>query len=156
SGKMEEACTCNAACPCWFGNKPTKMSCAGGEALFIDHGNYGNVKLDGLSFVQFIESPDNMTMMESMGKMKYDHVLIDSKATPEQREALKEIAAHVFMPGAPKRDWSFVPASLKIEGEEHQVTFGPDIMFTGKLMHSLMGGTPKISNPYGADPLHKE
>ena len=30
TGQLEEACSCDAACPCWFNSKPTKMTCGGG------------------------------------------------------------------------------------------------------------------------------
>jgi hypothetical protein len=33
---LEEACKCDAACPCWFGNKPTHMNCGGDQVLFIE------------------------------------------------------------------------------------------------------------------------
>jgi len=49
TGQLEEACSCNAACPCWFDSKPTKSTCGGNQVLFIQKGNYGNVKLDGLA-----------------------------------------------------------------------------------------------------------
>src|SRR5574341_1382980 len=39
TGQLEEACTCDAACPCWFDSKPTKMSCGGGQVVFIEKGN---------------------------------------------------------------------------------------------------------------------
>src|SRR5262245_3045319 len=42
-GQLEEACRCNAACPCWFNSKPTHMNCGGGQILFIEKGTYGNV-----------------------------------------------------------------------------------------------------------------
>src|SRR5437867_6848149 len=48
-GQLEEACSCNAACPCWFGSKPTHMTCGGGQFIFIEKGTYGNVPLDGLA-----------------------------------------------------------------------------------------------------------
>ena len=35
TGQLEEACSCDAACPCWFNSKPTKMTCGGGQVLFI-------------------------------------------------------------------------------------------------------------------------
>jgi hypothetical protein len=40
TGQLEEACSCDAACPCWFNSKPTKMTCGGGQVLFIEKGNY--------------------------------------------------------------------------------------------------------------------
>jgi len=39
TGQLEEACSCDAACPCWFNSKPTKMTCGGGQVLFIEKGN---------------------------------------------------------------------------------------------------------------------
>ena len=49
TGQLEEACSCDAACPCWFNSKPTKMTCGGGQVLFIQKGNYGKVNLYGLA-----------------------------------------------------------------------------------------------------------
>jgi hypothetical protein len=57
TGQLEEACSCDAACPCWFGSKPTKMTCGGGQVLFIEKGNYGKVKLDGLAIANIAQSP---------------------------------------------------------------------------------------------------
>src|SRR5579864_4757706 len=71
SGQLEEACSCDAACPCWFGSKPTKMNCSGGFVLFIDKGSYGNVKLDGLGAAFIGASKDNTTMMESIGDWNF-------------------------------------------------------------------------------------
>src|SRR5689334_25065610 len=85
SGQMEESCSCDGACPCWWGNHPTKMTCSGSEALFIDKGSYGGVKLDGLAMAQFVQSPEGKTMMESMGNWNFAYLYIDSKADAKQR-----------------------------------------------------------------------
>ena len=66
SGQLEEACSCNAACPCWFNSLPSRMNCGGAQVLFISKGHYGKVKLDGLAISHFGQSPDNQTMMESL------------------------------------------------------------------------------------------
>ena len=66
TGQLEEACSCDAACPCWFNSKPTKMTCGGGQVLFIEKGNYGDVKLDGLALATMGQSPEGKTMMESV------------------------------------------------------------------------------------------
>ena len=71
TGQLEEACSCNAACPCWFDSKPTRMTCGGNQVLFIQKGNYGNVKLDGLAIANYAESPEDQTMMDSFGKWKF-------------------------------------------------------------------------------------
>src|SRR5437879_12999047 len=66
TGQLEEACSCDAACPCWFDAKPTKMTCSGGQVLFIQKGNYGKVKLDGLAVANRGQSPEGQTMMKSV------------------------------------------------------------------------------------------
>jgi len=57
AGELEEACSCDAACPCWWDSKPTKMTCGGGETVFIERGNYGDISLDGLAFAFIGQSP---------------------------------------------------------------------------------------------------
>src|SRR6266545_4428057 len=89
SGALEEACSCDAACPCWFDSKPTRMHCSGGQVVFIEKGTYGNVRLDGLAIGMMGQSPDNKTMMESIGNWDFANIYIDEKATPEQRKALE-------------------------------------------------------------------
>ncbi|HYB52335.1 MAG TPA: DUF1326 domain-containing protein [Thermoanaerobaculia bacterium] len=158
SGQLEEACSCDAACPCWFGSKPTKMNCSGGFALFIDKGSYGNVPLDGLGAAFMGASKDGTTMMESIGDWNFVTMYIDEKANPEQRKALEAIMRATSPPAAPpeRTHIYFVPITRKIEGAEHIVTIGKVGGFSAHLMPGGMGGTSKISNPPGADPIHKE
>src|SRR5437867_9776807 len=98
TGQLEEACSCDAACPCWFNSKPTKMTCGGGQVLFIQKGNYGKVRLDGLAIASIGQSPEGQTMMESYGNWNFAYNYIDEKATPEQRKALEAIAGAVLTP----------------------------------------------------------
>jgi hypothetical protein len=157
TGQLEEACSCDAACPCWFGSKPTKMTCGGGQVLFIEKGNYGNVRLDGLAIANMGQSPEGKTMMESMGNWNFSYMYIDDKATPEQRKALEAIGANVLLPNASKKsETRYVPITRKIEGKEHQITIGQYGTFHGHLIEGGLGGAPKIVNPPGADPIHHE
>ncbi len=158
SGQLEEACSCDAACPCWFDSKPTKMSCSGGFAVFIDKGSYGSVPLDGLGFAFIGANKDNTTMMESMGDWKFVTMYIDEKANPQQRKALETIMRSTSPPAAPpdRTLVRYVPLTRKIDGAEHIVTIGSYGGFSAHLMPGGMGGTPKIVNPPGADPIHKE
>ena len=158
SGKLEEACSCDAACPCWFGSKPTRMNCSGGFALFIDKGSYGSVPLDGLGLAFIGASKDGTTMMESMGDWNFVTIYIDEKANPDQRKALLAIAHDTMPPAAPpeRTTVKYVPVTRKVDGEEHIVTIGNFGGFSAHLMPGGMGGTAKIVNPPGADPIHKE
>jgi hypothetical protein len=158
TGELEESCSCNAACPCWFGSKPTMSTCSGGEAFFITSGKYGNVKLDGLAMAGIAQSPEGKTMMESFGSYNLANLYIDEKATPEQRKALEAIGGQVFGPAASpdKMVVRYVPITRKIEGKNHTVTFGNYGTFTGSLMDAPGGGTPRIMNPMIPDPMHKE
>ncbi len=157
TGQLEEACSCSAACPCWFGSKPTRMSCGGGQFLFIQKGTYGNVSLDGLSVGNMGESPEGKGMMESFGNWNFSYVYIDEKAKPEQRDALKEIAMQVLpVKASAKNEFRYVPIVRAIEGKEHKISLGQYGTFSGHLIEGGLGGTAKIVNPPGADPLHRE
>ena len=157
TGQLEEACSCDAACPCWFGSKPTKLTCGGGQVLFIQKGNYGKVKLDDLAIASMAQSPEGQSMMESFGNWNFAYNYIDEKAAPEQRKALEEIAAAVLVPGASKKtETRYVPITRKIEGKEHQITIGQYGTFHGHLIDGGLGGSPKIVNPPAADPIHHE
>jgi len=157
TGQLEEACSCDAACPCWFNSKPTKMTCSGGQVLFIEKGTYGKTKLDGLAIANMSQSPAGKTMMESFGDWAFSYNYIDEKANPEQRKALEAIAGVVMVPGASKKtETRYVAITRKIDGKEHEITLGNYGSFRGHLVEGGLGGTPKLVNPPGADPIHHE
>jgi hypothetical protein len=156
AGELEEACSCRAACPCWFKSLPSRMTCDGAQMIIIGKGHYGRVPLDGLALAQFVQSPEHQSMFESFGNWNLDYVYIDEKATDEQRDALKELAAHFFPAAAKKREYRFVPITRKIEGDEHITTVGKYALCSGHLIEGGYGGAPKVSNAPLADPTHKE
>ncbi len=157
TGQLEEACSCSAACPCWFASKPTKMTCGGGQFLFITKGTYGEVKLDGLAVGSIAQSPEGKSMMESFGSWNFNYYYIDDKATPEQREALKAIGTTVLAGGAStKTEFRYVPIVRKIDGKEHTISVAKYGTFSGHLVEGGLGGAVRIVNPPGADPLHHE
>lgn len=156
TGELEEACSCHAPCPCWFKSVPSRMTCDGAQVVFITKGSYGKTPLDGLAVAQFVQSPEGKSMFESFGSWNFDHVYIDERATEAQREALKEVAAHLFPLAAKKREFKFVPISRQIQGTEHSVTVGKYGSFSGHLIDGGYTGTPKVSNPPLADPTHQE
>jgi hypothetical protein len=157
TGRLEEACSCDAACPCWFDSKPTKMTCGGGQVLFIEKGIYGKVKLDGLAMANMGQSPEGQTMMSSFGNWNFSYIYIDERANPEQRKALETIAAKVLPGSASKKtETRYVAITRKTEGKDHEITIGQYGTFRGHLIEGGLGGSPKIVNPPGADPVHHE
>ena len=158
TGQLEEACSCAAACPCWFGSKPTRSTCGGNQVLFIQKGNYAKVKLDGLAVANYAKSPENQTMMDSFGKWQFSTNYIDEKANPEQRKALEAIAM-IVLPSknaSANFETKYAPITRKIEGKDHIITIGNVATFAGRLVEGGLGGSSKITNPPGADPVHHE
>jgi hypothetical protein len=156
AGDLEEACSCRAACPCWFKSLPSRMTCDGAQIIFITKGNYGKTSLNGLAVAQFVQSPEHQSMFESFGKWNFDYVYIDEKANEEQRQALKDLAQHFFPPAAKGREYRYVPISRKIEKDEHTTTVGNYAVCSGHLIEGGYGGAPKVTNVPLADPTHKE
>ena len=156
SGELEEACSCRAACPCWFKSLPSRMTCDGAQTVFITKGQYGKVPLSGLAIGQFVQSPEHKSMFESFGNWNFDYVYIDEKANAEQREALKEIAKHLFPMAAKSREYRFVAITRNIDGDEHATTIGQYGSYSGHLIGGGYNGAPKVTNPPLADPTHKE
>jgi hypothetical protein len=156
TGELEEACSCRPACPCWFKSLPSRMTCDGGQIVFITKGRYGKTSLDNLAVAQFVQSPEHQSMFESFGKWNLDYVYIDERANEEQRQALKEIAGHFFPQGAKSREYRFVPINRKIDGDEHASTVGAYAVCSGHLIEGGFGNAPRVTNPPLADPTHKE
>src|SRR5260370_20166862 len=71
TGQLEEACSCNAACPSWFDSKPTRATCGGNQVLFIQKGNYGKVKLDRLSEANYAQHAENQTKTDSLATWNF-------------------------------------------------------------------------------------
>src|ERR1700730_5729131 len=127
AGELEEACSCNAACPCWWDSKPTKMTCGGGETLFIEKGNYGDVRLDGLAIGLIGQSPAGKSMMESFGNWNFAYLYVDEKAAADQRKALEQIAMAIGGPAAPKEKMKvrYVPITRQVPGQEDPRRLAP-------------------------------
>lgn len=156
SGQLEEACKCDAACPCWFGNKPTHMNCGGQLVYFIEKGTYGDIRVDGLAFARTGQSPDGITMMDAFGNWVFDYLYIDEKADAEQRKALEDIAWTIQPKSSPTVETRYVPITRTVQGKEHKITIGNYGSFSAHLLEGGLGGVPTISNPPFADPIRAE
>ena len=156
AGEFEEACTCSAACPCWFGSKPTHMKCGGGYAVFIERGNYGDVTLDGLAVATTGQSPAGKSMMESFGDWEFSNIYVDERATPDQRKGLEAIMRTMAGPASKNTQVRFVPLTRTVKDGVHTIHIGQHGSFAGKLDEGGLGGLVKVTNPPAADPLRKE
>lgn len=81
-------CNCAYGCPCQFNAPPTHGDCDAVVAMHIDKGYHGAIRLDGLSFVLFTRWPG--AIHEGHGEAA---VVVDERATPEQRDAILTIAS---------------------------------------------------------------
>jgi hypothetical protein len=85
-GKSFGGCNCRYGCPCQFEDLPTHGHCRGFEALAIDKGHFGGVKLDGLRTALVYAWPG--PVFEGNGAMQ---AIIDERADAAQRKALETV-----------------------------------------------------------------
>ena len=93
TGQYAENCSCEYLCPCIVTNstalsKPATAEvgdhCIAVIALNIAEGRYDDIKLDGLSFLLVLKT--RLVMSEGHWTTA---VIIDEKASPQQRDALE-------------------------------------------------------------------
>ena len=98
-----EACSCPMFCQCYFNPKPASHSghgshgegehfCKFNNAIQVNKGNYGEVKLDGIKFWVSGDLGGDF----SMGKLDWAEVTFDPSVTKEQRDAVTAILPHVY------------------------------------------------------------
>jgi len=94
-GEGMVCCPCNTPCPCRSNAPPTHGHCESSGGFHIAKGNYGDIPLDGMTFVVASSAMDT----QSVPAVFY----VDSSATTEQVIALEHvfqqfIPLHQFMP----------------------------------------------------------
>ncbi len=104
-----EACSCPMFCPCYFNKKPAgalghgehaEQSHGGGgehfckfnNAFKVNHGNYGNTKLDGAKFWIAGDLGGDF----SMAQTEWAVLTFDPSVTPAQREGIKAALPHIY------------------------------------------------------------
>ncbi|WP_167857976.1 DUF1326 domain-containing protein [Mycobacterium sp. DL99] len=85
-GTEFENCNCAWGCPCQFGAKSTHGHCEAFMAGHIEEGNFNDTSLDGLDWASLMSWPGEVH--EGGGTQQ---VIIDERADPAQREALRKI-----------------------------------------------------------------
>jgi hypothetical protein len=79
-------CNCAPGCPCQFNSPSTHGRCEAVGAGRVDEGYFNETRLDGLCFVLLLQWPGEIA--EGNGRQQ---AIIDSRANPAQREALRKI-----------------------------------------------------------------
>ena len=85
-GRSFGNCNCAFGCPCQFNALPTYGTCEAAVGYIIDTGFHGDVRLDGLMAGFTVKFPG--PVHEGNGEQQ---LVIDERATDEQREALQTI-----------------------------------------------------------------
>src|SRR3712207_103926 len=88
AGDWFDVCRCDLPCPCEFAQAPTDNWCEGVMAYHVREGNYGDVRLDGLSLIALAAFEGNAWAGEAEVSLG---LFIDERADQRQREALQMI-----------------------------------------------------------------
>ena len=121
-GDWFDICSCDIPCPCEFAQAPTNNACMGMLAWHVRDGQYGDVRLDGLTVLALGSFEGNLWAGEASARMG---MFIDERADARQREALQTIFAGKAG-GWPAgfaatigdfRGFEFVPISFEVAGD---------------------------------------
>src|SRR5215467_1868548 len=85
AGDWFDNCSCAVACPCTFAQAPDNGYCESVLFWHIQHGHYGDVNLDGLSFVRVGRCEGDLWAGRVWGTVG---LLIDQRADERQVYAL--------------------------------------------------------------------
>ena len=143
-------CNCDYGCPCQFNAPSTHGKC---EAVFgghIEEGYFNDIRLDGLNWLMMAQWPGEIA--EGNGRQQ---AVIDERADPGQREALRKIlhgesttpgATHFFIYNSMVTEvfeTLYAPVELDFDLEARRAR-----LFSPGLVDSV--GTP-ITNPHTGD-----
>lgn len=87
-GEWFKSCNCDPGCPCDFNQRPTYGHCEGMAAMRITEGYFGETDLAGVKWGAIVRWPG--ALHEGNGEMQ---PFIDSSASPEQMNAIGELAS---------------------------------------------------------------
>ncbi len=143
-GKEFSNCNCAFGCPCQFNAASTHGFCEAIGSVLIEEGYFNDTPLDGLCFVTIYKWPGEIS--EGNGQQQ---IIIDERANPDQREALKKIAygestapgtTHFYVFSSTVSDIHetlYAPIQMSIDVDARKGHTGID-----NLVHSV--GTPMI------------
>lgn len=79
-------CNCAWGCPCQFNAPTTHGFCEAVSGGIVEEGYFNDTRLDGLRFVLLLQWPGEIAAGNGR-----EQVIIDERADPDQREALRKI-----------------------------------------------------------------
>ncbi len=130
-----ESCSCNPACPCLFGSSPTLGHCDSNGLIEIKEGNYGDVRLDGLSVVYSARLGEWINYYVSEG------------ATDEQVKAAALLIAALFDFPADMKVLKTKKVTVSVERTSTKVKFSvPASVVEIEMMEGRDGKPIKIRN----------
>jgi hypothetical protein len=144
-------CNCAWGCPCQFGAKATHGYCETVMCGHIDEGNFNDTNLDGLNWAVLMHWPGEVG--EGNGTQQ---AIIDRRADPAQREALRKIlhgestapgATHYFVYNSTMStvlDTLYAPIELSIDVDQRMASLTIEGLVESR-------GTPIIS-PFTGKP----
>lgn len=150
SGQYVETCSCDFVCPCILGQmavRPSKGSCTFAMAMQVERGSFGDVPLNGLTFIILGMTP------EEMGKGNWSvGLVIDERATAAQLDAITAIASGAAggpmaaLAGFIGKFLGAEQAPIRIEqnGKKFTVTAGKLVDMAGE---GAMGIDPNATEP---------
>ena len=142
-----QACNCDYGCPCEFEAPPTQGYCEGIGAWRINQGSYGELSLDGLGLGVVLRSKGAM----HEGDLTLA-LLVDEKATEQQRQALLQIASGAEG-GLPFEiiaalvsnllEPQFVPIEFNLNGKNSSVKLGENVSMAFEPVKNPVTGEPE-------------
>jgi len=137
TGDWFDNCSCAVACPCTFAQAPDNGFCESVLFWHIRHGHYGDINLDGLSFVRVGRWEGDLWAGKAKGSAG---IFIDDCADERQTEVLPRRARITFEIAPDRSGWGTEIAG-KVRAWAKALT-GPT---------SLPGKYPQLMNPPGSE-----
>ena len=161
-------CNCNWGCPCQFGAPTTHGHCEAVVAGHVEEGNFNETKLDGLDWALLLHWPGEIA--DGNGT---EQAIIDERADPAQREALRRILhgesttsgmTHFFvynstMSSVLETLYAPIELSIDVDGRMASVKIGDLVESVGTPIMSRFDGSAtrsRINLPNGFEYTYAE
>lgn len=156
-----QACNCDYGCPCEFSAPPTLGYCEGMGAWSLRHGQFGDVRLDGLGVGFAARWPK--AIHEGNGTVA---LFFDERATAPQRHALLQICSgqagglpfEIIVTTFSKiLEPQFVPFQFEFNGRNSRVQIGEAIhVATAPIKNPVTGEPESVRIDHGTGFIFKQ